>query len=600
MKKLVGKYAAKLTVLLTALSLFGSTLAYAEDSAGASSDAEYLEKMSKTTVATQLDKNDEVQIELKFPGKEDVMASDVVFVIDKSSSGVSVEKSIEFLNNVRDQVTKKGLKVKVGVVKFNRIANGSEQLLDISENYEKLIGYLNEQKRGGTNIHAGLLKAKQLLEADQGVLAQNKHVVLISDGLTYLYCKNKPDQAYSRSFYIHSLGGTLDDWVGRFGYTGNELEAWKKTLFKVGEEEYKYQRIQGDPNSFSKYMEYYEQFDTAANNDKYDLPYGESGLTKKDGTPLNDGTLLNDDLLDALPENLPRIEQNDAKRDERLKNMDDEARKVPSNLWVAFKRADETWQYMKNKRYNLHVFADNANATGIGKCFLQYLNRSDNSDIQTFDPDYLQRSVLQIVDKGSTLVDTIGKHFNFVNNPKNISLQIGQDTFNAEKIDGKENEYKFGDKATLKYMPGDNESITLTLNTALTPQTYASLKYSVKLDKDSNLPTEAGTHKLATNESAVLKAVDGNNKPHGQFVFKSPEVDYSVSRPCPKPCPEPEPAKPDVIPYVASDPTEPVVTEVEEPKVGKVAKTGELAGVSSELGLVVLLVAGMIANKRKH
>lgn len=107
MKKLVGKYAAKLTVLLTALSLFGSTLAYAEDSAGASSDAEYLEKMSKTTVATQLDKNDEVQIELKFPGKEDVMASDVVFVIDKSSSGVSVEKSIEFLNNVRDQVTKK-------------------------------------------------------------------------------------------------------------------------------------------------------------------------------------------------------------------------------------------------------------------------------------------------------------------------------------------------------------------------------------------------------------------------------------------------------------------------------------------------------------
>lgn len=598
MKKLVGKYAAKLTVLLTALSLFGSTLAYAEDSAGASSDAEYLEKMSKTTVATQLDKNDEVQIELKFPGKEDVMASDVVLVIDKSSSGVSVEKSIEFLNNVRDQVTKKGLKVKVGVVKFNRIANGSEQLLDISENYEKLIGYLNEQKRGGTNIHAGLLKAKQLLEADQGVLAQNKHVVLISDGLTYLYCKNKPDQAYSRSFYIHSLGGTLDDWVGRFGYTGNELEAWKKTLFKVGEEEYSYERIQSNIKDFAKYMEYYAKFDTPENNN-YDLPYGESGLTIKSGTQLTD------QALDALPENLPRMEQNDANKwKERLKNMEDEARKVPSNLWVAFKRADETWQAMKAAQYNLHVFADNANATGIGKCFLQYLNGPDNSDIQTFDPDYLQRSVLQIVDKGSTLVDTIGKHFNFVNDPNKISLQIGQATFNAEKIDGKEkeNEYKFGDKATLKYTPGDKdkESITLTLNTALTPQTYASLKYSVKLDKDSNLPPEAGTHKLDTNESAVLNAVDGNGKDHGKFNFESPKVDYSVSCPCPKPCPEPEPAKPDVIPYVASDPTEPVVTEVEEPKVGKVAKTGELAGVSSELGLVVLLVAGMVANKRKH
>ncbi|KXB42694.1 vWA domain-containing protein [Amygdalobacter nucleatus] len=572
MKKIVGKYAAKLTVLLTALSLFGSTLAYAEDSAGASSDAEYLEKMSKTTVATQLDKNDEVQIELKFPGKEDVMASDVVFVIDKSSSGVSVEKSIEFLNNVRDQVTKKGLKVKVGVVKFNRIAEKSK-LLDISENYDTLIEYLNEKKSGGTNIHAGLLEAKRLLDEDQGVLPQNKHVVLISDGLTYLYCKNDdPSVGYTRTFGTNA--GTLYDWSARFGIGQND-QAMTKVLFKDDGKEYTYNSIQENATNFAKYMNHY----------KDDVEYSKyDGVFHKDEANIN----IDPDTPEMPHSNDPNIAPSE------------DVMKMPSNLWVAFKRADETWQDMKNEDYNLHVFADNANATGIGKCFLQYLNRSDNSDIQTFDPDYLQRSVLQIVDKGSTLVDTIGKHFNFVNNPKNISLQIGQDTFNAEKIDGKENEYKFGDKATLKYMPGDNESITLTLNTALTPQTYASLKYSVKLDKDSNLPTEAGTHKLATNESAVLKAVDGNNKPHGQFVFKSPEVDYSVSRPCPKPCPEPEPAKPDVIPYVASDPTEPVVTEVEEPKVGKVAKTGELAGVSSELGLVVLLVAGMIANKRKH
>lgn len=575
MKKLVGKYAAKLTVLLTALSLFGSTLAYAEDSAGASSDAEYLEKMSKTTVATQLDKNDEVQIELKFPGKEDVMASDVVFVIDKSSSGVSVEKSIEFLNNVRDQVTKKGLKVKVGVVKFNRIAEKSK-LLDISENYDTLIEYLNEKKSGGTNIHAGLLEAKRLLDEDQGVLPQNKHVVLISDGLTYLYCKNdNPSVGYTRTFGTNA--GTLYDWSARFGIGQND-QAMTKVLFKDDGKEYTYNSIQENATNFAKYMNHY----------KDDVEYSKyDGVFHKDEANIN----IDPDTPEMPHSNDPNIAPSE------------DVMKMPSNLWVAFKRADETWQYMKNKRYNLHVFADNANATGIGKCFLQYLNRSDNSDIQTFDPDYLQRSVLQIVDKGSTLVDTIGKHFNFVNNPKNISLQIGQDTFNAEKIDGKENEYKFGDKATLKYTPGDKntkESITLKLNIALTPKTYASLKYSVKLDKASNLPTEAGTHKLATNESAVLNAVDGNGKDHGKFNFESPKVDYSVSCPCPKPCPEPEPAKPDVIPYVASDPTEPVVTEVEEPKVGKVAKTGELAGVSSELGLVVLLVAGMVANKRKH
>lgn len=408
MKKLVGKYAAKLTVLLTALSLFGSTLAYAEDSAGASSDAEYLEKMSKTTVATQLDKNDEVQIELKFPGKEDVMASDVVFVIDKSSSGVSVEKSIEFLNNVRDQVTKKGLKVKVGVVKFNSIAYGSDKLLDIAdaENLTKLKGILNDKNGHGTNIHAGLLEAKRLLEADQGVLPQNKHVVLISDGLTYLYCKNdNPSVGYTRTFGTNA--GTLYDWSARFGIGQND-QAMTKVLFKDDGKEYTYNSIQENATNFAKYMDHYKD---DAEYSKYD------GVYHKD-----EANIYIDPNTPEMPHsNDPNIAPSE------------DVMKMPSNLWVAFKRADETWQYMKNKRYNLHVFADNANATGIGKCFLQYLNRSDNSDIQTFDPDYLQRSVLQIVDKGSTLVDTIGKHFNFVNNPKNISLQIGQDTFNAEK-----------------------------------------------------------------------------------------------------------------------------------------------------------------------
>lgn len=592
MKKLVGKYAAKLTVLLTALSLFGSTLAYAEDSAGASSDAEYLEKMSKTTVATQLDKNDEVQIELKFPGKEDVMASDVVFVIDKSSSGVSVDTANQFLDAVSRQVTANGLKVKVGVVKFNSIAYGSDKLLDIAdaENLTKLKGILNDKNGHGTNIHAGLLKAKDLLDKDDEVLSPNKHVVLISDGLTYLYCKDdKPDQAYSRSFYIQSLGGTLTDWVGRFGYTYfNNHTGWNDTLFKDGETSYSYQSIQGDQNNFAKYIEYYRQFDTPENNSKYDIEHNGLELTKKG-------------LTDGSAENLPRIEENDVKRNERLADMNDEARKVPSNIWVAYRRSADTWNKMKNSGYAMHGYWVDQNTEIYGNIGQQFFTYLGGTTVNNQTADYLQKSVLQIVDKGSTLVDTIGEHFNFVNDPNKISLQFGQATFNAEKTT--ENEYKFGDIATLKYTPGDKnteESITLKLNTALTPKTYASLKYSVKLDKASNLSTEAGTHKLATNKSAVLNAVDGNNKPHGQFVFKSPEVDYSVSRPCPKPCPEPEPAKPDVIPYVASDPTEPVVTEVEEPKVGKVAKTGELASVSSELGLVVLLVAGMVANKRKH
>lgn len=92
--------------------------------------------------------------------------------------------------------------------------------------------------------------------------------------------------------------------------------------------------------------------------------------------------------------------------------------------------------------------------------------------------------------------------------------------------------------------------------------------------------------------------VNGNMTVYATFTEKpDPEPD-----PNPK---KPEPEKPDVvIPYVPSDPVETAPTEiveVTEPKLGRVAKTGEMASSASELGLVILLAASaVIANKRQH
>ena len=45
------------------------------------------------------------------------------------------------------------------------------------------------------------LAAKSILDADTAVKAENKHVILISDGATYLYCKDGDfTKPYTRSF----------------------------------------------------------------------------------------------------------------------------------------------------------------------------------------------------------------------------------------------------------------------------------------------------------------------------------------------------------------------------------------------------------------
>lgn len=74
---------------------------------------------------------------------------------------------------------------------------------------------------------------------------------------------------------------------------------------------------------------------------------------------------------------------------------------------------------------------------------------------------------------GSTVEDTIGANFDFVNDPAKISLTANDEKLSPEKIDA--TTYGFGKKSdgtyrfTLKYQAGENEKLILTLNEAAAP-----------------------------------------------------------------------------------------------------------------------------------
>ena len=68
---------------------------------------------SKSKTAEQLDENFKSQVALSLPSAEEQLVSDVVLVLDKSTSTGLKEQALEMLQNLKKEVQEKGAKVKV-------------------------------------------------------------------------------------------------------------------------------------------------------------------------------------------------------------------------------------------------------------------------------------------------------------------------------------------------------------------------------------------------------------------------------------------------------------------------------------------------------
>ena len=88
---------------------------------------------SKSKTATNLDENYESDVTLSLPSSEEQLVSDVVFVLDKSTSAELENQILSMLNDLKDQVAETGAKIKVGVVIFNRQANDVLPLTELTE-----------------------------------------------------------------------------------------------------------------------------------------------------------------------------------------------------------------------------------------------------------------------------------------------------------------------------------------------------------------------------------------------------------------------------------------------------------------------------------
>lgn len=489
--------------------------ATAEDIPGATDQSAALTQNVKT--ATALDENLETKVTLSFPGQREAEPADVVFVLDKSGASAQTDifkQAKAFLEEINQKAKADGLNIKVGVVLFNKMGNVQLPLTDVVAGYDDILNAMNSSVRSGTNMHAGLLAAKSILDADTAVKAENKHVILISDGATYLYCKNGDyTKPYTRSFgdptkqtnpvtgaaypYGSNKMGGIWEWQSR-EYNFNN--AWKK--FPDGSN-FIFSQAMKSPEKLGEYLAYYR--DQYENSDKnwaqYDYEY--TVIAANTGT------------TNPIPVDVT----------------------APCNIDVAFWSTDDTFQSMVNAGYDMNVYYKNA-ADFDGQVFLKYLVRNSNNGELNTDFDKLKAKLVDKIAAGSTVEDTIGANFDFVNDPAKISLTANDEKLSPEKIDA--TTYGFGKKSdstyrfTLKYQAGENEKLILTLNEAAAPSRPVVLEYSELL---VNKPTEPGTHTLKVNESAALHPIDGNGVAGEAYEFPVPTVDYTVAKPDPAPQP---------------------------------------------------------------
>ena len=498
-------------------------------------------------MATELDENLETKVTLSFPGKREAEPSDVVFVLDKSGASAQMDiykQAKEFLSQISQKAKDDGLDIKVGVVLFNKVGNIQQPLTDVVTGYDDILSAMNSEVRHGTNMHAGLLAAKSILDADTAVKAENKHVILISDGATYLYCKDGDfTKPYTRSFGSveggRNMMGGIWEWQSREYHLNN---AWKK--FSDGSN-FIFSQAMKSPEKLGEYLAYYrDQYENNSEKNwaQYDYEYTDAAADNGTANPIP-------------------VDVN-----------------APCNIDVAFWSTDDTFQSMVNAGYDMNVYYKNA-ADFDGQIFLKYLVRNSNNGELNTDFDKLKKKLVDKIAAESIVEDFIGADFDFINDPAKISLTANGEKLSPEKID--DGMYGFGKKDdgtyrfVLQYDAGQDEKLMLVLNEAASPSKPVVLEYSERL---VNVPTEPGTHVLKVNESAILHPVDGNGVAGDPYEFPVPTVEYTV--------PEPE-QKPEDTTKPSADNAKKSAKKAK----GGVPKTGDATAPAAAVGLLVTGIA---------
>lgn len=450
--------------------------------------------VSRSKTAASLDENKESTITLSLPSAEEKLNSDVVFVLDGSSSATTavVKDSLKLLEELKTATENSGAAVNVCVVKFKRRAYKSDWY-DLSNNYDAIKKAMGTKYSGGTNIHAGLLAGKEALDQHGGVSADRKYLILISDGSTYLYSKDgnwASDTPFTRSYYPKE---PYNRTAGSF---------WDVNWY--------------EPN-------FHPDVNVVRPNDTSDVAAWHNYLNdvRDRNETVNSQGHTGDDYDYHCDYDL---NFNQGKPSPDFKTQPGEPR-TASNRDMAFYYANEAWNNIKDSGYHAYSIATADGSAGAGnaddsRCFMNYLN-----DGTSLNFDDIKKEIIYAVGAGSQVEDKMGSEFDLV--PGTFQLTVGGTQLTCTRSG---NTYSFGDSTKIDRFvivyDESNDSFIWTINENVSNFAPVQLSYKVKLAAPA---TAAGTYTVPTNEYAKLTPVDSAGTTGSTFDFEVPTVSYTIT-----------------------------------------------------------------------
>lgn len=453
---------------------------------------------SKSKTAANLDDKFESRVTLSLPSAEEPLVSDIVFVLDESSCSEPVKEAVgKMLTDLYAQVKDTDAAVQVGAVQFR----GCVTEFALKELNDKTAAELTEfmgqrPTVGGSNMSASLLAGEAMLDADTEVEADRKYLILVSDGITYIWDDEKTEE--QENFGVNFSNEDMPNHPMLAGPDGWDVKYGRK---------YK-------PADWSTHFDPKQIQRTLENKDS-EYVRGED-----------------------ISQN-PFVKPN-------------EQHAYATTVDIALYKSLLDYNSIASK-YHIHAVlagVDNEmEAYPYGPSFMKFL---EGGKVLSFDD--IQKDIFYLLDDGSKVVDVIGYgsdyHFDFVPEGSKLSLTVGGKALKVTQID--DTTFGFGDvngssdhknyPFVLHYFEKgedgtSDECFVWEIHVPVSSFAPVQLTYAVRL---TDPKTEVGIYgkydpdgsqnldTLLTNKEATLYPVASDGTSGKAEQFRKPAVSYEV------------------------------------------------------------------------
>lgn len=446
-------------------------------------------------------------VTLTVGGNSQMKGSDIVFVIDDSSSATdALTDAQSMFVEIANAYGNSDAGLKLGIITFNKSAMNILQLTGDSESglvqltseeqitnlIERARDKIKEVDEDGTNIEAGLRFAETMLANDTTVDDANKYVILFSDGLTYMFNNVAGKTCSINCKYIGY--GCLSVWYFVFkGVSDYQL-----------------------PSNIS-WEDYWDEAKRLVEKDNNDETYNNICESSED---------INASLFTEADIGIHA-----------------------SNVDRALYEAWEVYEDFKKLGYRCYA-VDTSTEEYKNSFGAQFMNMLAGGEKMDFND--VKDSIMNSVSFGTKVVDYIGYeaadssdpkkgyNFNFVDDAKYLTLKVGNNTYTTAKAStataGATSTYTFtapganAPKFQLDYYMGNGtteERFDWTFGENVIDLAPASLTYRVQLMDRKKVP---GTYQgLYTNQSAILTPKDSYGNAGADEPFPRPYLEYTVN-----------------------------------------------------------------------